>query len=271
MFAEVLVTRDFEDAFRQGSTPLNGGRNGGLLSIHLELLLAGRCSRCSRWGLLSGSSAPPFGRRQGGRGATIPQQFTQTPEMISQATGHRWRDHNLTCKPFFPGLPSAEFAMRKAPVVGGADQPHACLNHLKAMRSMAAATGQRGQTLSESSIEALDKSRVEHLACVGGFQDLHCSRQSPLQHVARHLHHAFLLPVFVDDPNEDVWPRLSTGPTNAIGIGDLFTKGPIDASRIRCKPVAADQEGHQWQAASSHEAEQLVGELLVTGLTDDAP
>jgi hypothetical protein len=75
----------------------------------------------------------PRPRLGGGMAAGVRRyapQFAHTPDMISEATGHRWREQHLSSHPLSLRFSSAELTMRITPVVGGADQPHACLHHL---------------------------------------------------------------------------------------------------------------------------------------------
>src|SRR5258708_3046691 len=122
------------------------------------------------------------------------------------------------------------------------------------MRSMPTPTRQRGQALPHRRIEALDKSRVERHASCCSLQQVDGTLKPTLQHFARHLHDPFLLPVFVDDANEDLGPGLQASSSNPIRIGDFVTKSAKNAPRIRRESVTTDEQSRERQAAGTHKA-----------------
>ncbi len=158
--------------------------------------------------------------------------------------------------------------MREAPVVGGADQPHARLHHLQAMRRLAAAAGQGGQAFSHRRIQAESNGRIERLASSRCFEDGDGLFQQALQHLGGDLHHPFLLSVLVDDPNENLWPRLQTRSPHPYGMGNLLCKGAINAARIGRKAVTAHEQRSQRQAAGTHETHQVVGKFVAPSPAD---
>lgn len=173
--------------------------------------------------------------------------------MVGQATSHRGHHSHLPGFAFALGLPSAAFPMRQAPVVKGADQPHACLSHLQAMRRMAATASQRGKAFSQSRMEALKKGSMENVAssrCLSHGQGL---LEQALEQVSGDVYHAFFVPMFLDDPHEDRWPRFETSPPDPRGIGNVLSKCTSHAPQRGGEPVTADQERRKHEAASSHQ------------------
>src|SRR5260370_1106543 len=96
---------------------------------------------------------------------------------------------------------------------------------------LAAAAGQGGQAFSHRRIQAESNGRIERLASSRCFEDDDGLFQQALQHLGGDLHHPFLLSVLVDDPNENLWPRLQTRSPHPYGMGTLLCQGALNASR----------------------------------------
>ena len=81
----------------------------------------------------------PRPRLGGGRAAGVRRyapQFTETPKMVGETTGHGWRPSEESLR--FSGCPYAEFVMETAKVVGAPNQVHARLKRLEPMSRMTA-------------------------------------------------------------------------------------------------------------------------------------
>jgi hypothetical protein len=55
------------------------------------------------------------------------EQFTRTPDMVSQSVRHRRRDGNLSPTMVYSGCSTAQLMMQKAEAVGTANYPHVSL------------------------------------------------------------------------------------------------------------------------------------------------
>src|SRR2546421_12573048 len=82
--------------------------------------------------------------------------------MIGQATGHGWGEQYLSPLSLSEGLSSAQFMMWPAEIVGTAQQPHTAFQRRQAPGGMPTFTRQAGESLTHRSVQALNKSRVEH-------------------------------------------------------------------------------------------------------------
>src|SRR6266571_3394394 len=146
-----------ERSIRCGRTPLTG--DGAQDPLAETKLGPPRRLRIRDRSFARRPSSARFNPRS--RSDLIGEQFTNTPDMISQTTGHR-RGAGMSGM-----LGQAQFVMGPTEIVGAANQVHAAVQPLQAPSGVPTLAGQARQSLAKGSIQAFDKRRIEHASSTG--------------------------------------------------------------------------------------------------------
>ena len=162
----------------------------------------------------------------------------------------------------------AQLMMRKTEIVTASDQIHARLKRLETMGGMTGFAREGGQPLSEGSIQALDKSRVEDAAPAREQEQPLSLSHQPMRHFAGNLHHAFFLCALDDRSDMQVCPDLQTGSPHSTGLFDLLSKGAANTAWIRTPPICQDQKRAQCLGRSADLLHQVVSQAAITRKLD---
>jgi len=192
------------------------------------------------------------------------QQVPNIPGMLGDPGCHRGRplDTRLTCCRLW----QSHTCMRHAEGVDGPDQVHAVLQRAGLPRQRSAPVCQRGESLAQRRVEALDGGQVHHpLALRAVPYLLHpCGR--PLHDAALDLDHSPLLVPLDDLRDEETWPGATpwTPPlAGAHRVAEGLTRGTDGGTQ----PVRTTQEG-AFPGTRAHSCAQAPDQGQVTVLTD---
>ena len=122
--------------------------------------------------------------------------------MIGQATGHR---RGTSTSPLL-GLP--QLVMGHTEIVGAANQVHARVQSVQARSCVPTFARQTGESLTEGSIQAFDKSGIEHVPPTRELKQLLCLIEQTISHLAGNLHDSLFLRSLDDRSNVQVRPDL---------------------------------------------------------------
>ena len=122
--------------------------------------------------------------------------------MIGQATGHR------RCASHSPVPGLTQFVMRETEIVRAANQVHPGLQSLDARSRVPALPAQACQSLTERSIQAFNKSGIEHVPPARELEQLLCLIEQTMSHLARDRHDPFFLRSLDHGSNVQVRPHL---------------------------------------------------------------
>ncbi len=121
--------------------------------------------------------------------------------MIGQATGH---GRSTSPSPVF-GFP--QFLMGHTEIVGAANEVHPHVQSLQARSRVPTLAGQARQSLTEGSIQAFNKSCIEHVSPTRELEQLLCLLKQTVSHLARDLHHPLFLRSLDHGPNAELRPH----------------------------------------------------------------
>ena len=97
--------------------------------------------------------------------------------------------------------------MRHTEIVGAANQVHARVQSLQARSRVPTLAGQARQSLAEGSIQAFNKSRIEHASPVRELEQLLCVIKQAVSHLAGDLHDPLFLRSLDHCANAEVRPH----------------------------------------------------------------
>jgi hypothetical protein len=161
-----------------------------------------------------------------------------------------------------------ELMMGKTHIVGASDQVHACLKRSQTMSGMTRFARQAGQTFSEGSIQALDKSGVEDAATMRAQEQPLRLLQASMGHLAGDLNHAFFLRSLDNRPNVQVWPDTQTGSPDSPRLLDLLPESAADTARISAPSICQDEQGAQASCTSANLVHQGISQMAITRALD---
>lgn len=136
---------------------------------------------------------------------------------------------------------------------------------------MARAADQTRQPLSHRPMEAFDTGRIPFDPSCGKRQEFLRALDRALRHAPNHFDDVFVHGVLDDRTNHDLWPCLQLTTLSFASPLDPVTESSPDTVCICGLPVASDQEGAQRQTARFDHSHELIGQLAVTMLADNAP
>jgi len=98
--------------------------------------------------------------------------------------------------------------MRHTEIVRAANQVHARVQRFQARSGVPTFAGQACESLTESSIQAFDKSCIEHISLTRELEQLLCLIEQTMSHLTGDLHDAFVLRALDYCSNVQLRPHL---------------------------------------------------------------
>ena len=131
--------------------------------------------------------------------------------------------------------------MSKTEIVGAANQIHPGVQSLHTRSRMPTLACQARQSLSNGSIQAFNKSGIEHGSPTRELEQLLCLLQLTVSHLAGDLHYPLFLHALDHYPNGQLWPHFSGCSPDSCHLLDLFSKGAPNATRISRPPIGHNE------------------------------
>lgn len=158
----------------------------------------------------------------------------------------------------------AQLMMGKTEIVTASNQIHPSLQCRQTTSRMTGFARERGQSLPEGSIQALDKRRVEDVATVREHkQPLSLSHQT-MRHLASNLNHPFFLCSLDHCSDVQVWPDLQIGSSHSAGLLDLLPESPTNTVGIGTPAVCQEKQGAQSLSRSANLLHQAISQATIT-------
>lgn len=147
--------------------------------------------------------------------------------MIGESAGHR---RSASHGPVFC---FREFLMSHTEIVGAANQVHSRVQRVQPRSGVPTFARQSCESFTDSSIQAFNKSGIEHVPSIREVQQRLRLIEQAISHVARNLHNAFFLRTLDHRSNVQLWPDLKRGSPWSRSILDRSCERRVEYSPDR--------------------------------------